>query len=130
MASLISAARKIEAIEEATKLIDSESPSRSFHINCAENEDPQNMPVNKIGRKGGKYSQKAQRRENFQENFKPAQGANKIMCCAGCGRSNCDRGSNCAAKNAFCNACGKNAHFSAVCFKMAKGISTNHIHNT
>ena len=71
-----------------------------------------------------KDQQKAQRREHFQDNFKPAQGANKIMCCAGCGRSNCDRGPNCAAKNAFCNACGKKGHFSAVCLKMVKGVST------
>ena len=124
LASLISTARKIEATEEATKLIDSESPSSSFHINCVEKEDPQHTPVNKIGKRGGKYSQKAHRRENFQDNFKPAQGANKIMCCAGCGKSNCDRGPNCAAKNAFCNACGKKGHFSAVCLKMVKGVST------
>ena len=125
LASLISTARKkIEATEEATKLIDSESPSSSFHINCVENEDPQHTPVNTIGKRGGKYSQKAHRRENFQDNFKPAQGANKIMCCAGCGKSNCDRGPNCAAKSAFCNACGKKGHFSAVCLKMVKGVST------
>ena len=58
-----------------------------------------------------KDQQKAQRKEHFQDNFKPAQGANKIMCCAGCGRRNCDRGPNCAAKNAFCNACGKRVIF-------------------
>ena len=104
------------------KLIDSESPSSSFHLNCVEIEDPQHTPVNKIGKRGGKYSQKAHRRENFQDNFKPAQGANKIMCCAGCGKSNCDRGPDCAAKNAFCNACGKRAIFLLSVLKWSKGF--------
>ena len=53
LASLISTARKVEATEEATKLIDSESPSSSFHVNCVENEDPQHAQVNKIGKRGG-----------------------------------------------------------------------------
>ena len=65
LALLISTARTIEATEEATKLIDSESPSSSFNVNCVENEGPQHAQVNKIGKRGGKYSQKAQRRENF-----------------------------------------------------------------
>ena len=124
LASLISTARKIEATEEATKVIDLDSSSNSLHLNYVQHENPHSTPLNKIGKKGGKYSQKAQRRENVQDNITSLHGTNKIMCCAGCGRNNCDRGPNCTAKNAFCNACGKKGHFSTVCLKMAKGIST------
>ena len=48
---LISAARKIEATNEATKLIDPATPSSSFPINYVENEEPPNTPVNKIGKR-------------------------------------------------------------------------------
>ena len=52
------------------------------------------------------------------------------MCCAGCGRTKCDRGQTCAAKNAFCNTCGKSGHFSTVCSKNSKSISTLGSHNS
>ena len=62
MASLISTAKKIEATEEAPKLIDSEYPSSSFQVNCVVNEDPQLTPVNKLVKEGANIPKKTKER--------------------------------------------------------------------
>ena len=58
MASLISTARKIEATEEATKAIDSDSPSNSPHLDYVQHENIHSIPLNKIGEKGANTPKK------------------------------------------------------------------------
>ena len=130
LTDLISHSRKVEATEEATKVMDSEAPTSPFQVNSICDEPAPPTPISKIGKKGGKYSQKAQRRDNLYESLKSSLTPKRILCCAGCGRTNCDRGQTCAVKNAFCNSCGKRGHFSTVCLKTSKSISTLGSHNS
>ena len=58
LASLISTARKIEATEEATKVIDLDSSSNSLHLNYVQHENPHSLPLNKIGKKGANTPKK------------------------------------------------------------------------
>ena len=122
--ALISHSRKLEATEEATKLIDGDAPTSSIAINSIENDISLYAEANKIGKQGGKYSQKFQRKQSQADPVRPTTGSNKILCCAGCGRNNCDRGSKCIARNAFCKACGRKGHFSTVCLSTKGEIST------
>ena len=124
LATLIAKARKIEATEIATKELEYEPPSSSFQLACADTESPETKVISKVGKRGGGNTLiKAKERKVFW-NKRPQLDTNKIMCCAGCRRTNCNRGQNCAAENAFCNNCGKRGHFAAVCMKQTKGIST------
>ena len=122
--TLISQARKLEVNEEATKLIDGDPPSSSFAISNVESEIFLPAETNKIGKQGGRCSQKFQRRQIQTDPTKPTTTSDKIICCAGCGRNYCDRSSKCIAKNAFCKACGIKGNFSTVCLSTRGEIST------
>lgn len=52
--TLISQARKLEANEEATKLIDSDPPASSFAISNVESNISLHAETNKIGEQGGR----------------------------------------------------------------------------
>ena len=116
---IISHARKLEATEEKTKLIDGDAPTSSIAINNIENDNSLYAEATKIGKQGGKHSQKFQRKQGQADPVRPTTGSN-ILCCAGFGRNNCNRGNKCIARNAFCKTCGRKGHFSTVCL-LTKG---------
>ena len=92
LTALIFHARKVEVTEEAAKFMDFESSISSFQLNSMNNDAIPPTSVNKIGKKAEVLpSQKAQRRENLYETQKFPQTTNRILSCAGCGQSNCDR---------------------------------------
>ena len=123
--TLISHARKLEATEEATKLIHGDALTSSITINNIDSDSSFYAEANKIGKQGGgEYSQKFQRKQSQADPVRPPTGFYKILCCAGCRRNNCDRSNKCIARNASCKACGRKGHFSTVCLSTKEEIST------
>ena len=81
--------------------------------------DCQDVSINKIGKKGGKYSLRKQRKI---KQFQQPETTSKRRC-VGCGDPKYDRGLTCRARCRICNICGRKKHFS-VCLTHHKDIST------
>lgn len=122
--ALITQARKIEATEEAVRKLDTEKESLTAGLNEIEIHDSesdsesQGVLINKIGKKGGKYSLRSKQQKNFQQ----PETISKRRC-LGCGNPKCDRGPTCRARGKFCNICGRRNHFSSVCLTHHKEVS-------
>ena len=102
--AVISHARKLEASEEATKLIDRDALASFIAISNIESDRLLHFILRQI-----KLVNKG---KVFQKMFKKAKSSrprNYNSSSVGCGRNNCDRGNKCIARNAFCKACGKKA---------------------
>ena len=104
--TLISQVRKLEATEEATKLIDGNPPASSFAISSVESDISLHAETAKLESKGD-GTPKNFKGDKFKLTQQNQTSSNKILCCTVCGRNNCDRSSKYIGKNAFCKACGR-----------------------
>ena len=122
--ALITQARKIEATDIAVKKINDPSTSGiappaadlnkiQIHESDSADSDPdsQEAYLNKIGKQGGKYSARHQRKKQFQRRPETTS----EWRCLGCGDPRCNRGPKCRARGKFCSLCGRKNHFSFVC---------------
>ena len=122
--ALITQARKIEATDMAVQKMNDPGingvtpPTADLNKlqlhesdSTESDSDSQEAYLNKIGKKGGKYSTRYQRKKQFQR--RPETTPERR--CLGCGDPKCDRGPKCRARGRYCNACGRKGHFSFVC---------------
>ena len=126
--ALITQARKIEATEEAVRKLDADKEATTLtaglnEIQVYDSEldlDSQEVSINKIGKKGEKYSVHNQRKiKQFQQ---PKTTSKRR--CLGCGDPKCDLGPTFQTQGRLCNICGRKNHFSMVCLTRHKDIST------
>ena len=125
--AFITQAHKIEATEEAVKKLDADKEAAALRADLNEIQvydsesdlDSQEVSINKIGIKGGKYSLRNQRKI---KQFQQPETTSKRRC-LGCGDPKCDRGPTCRTRGRFCNICGRKNHFSSVCLIHHKNIS-------
>ena len=115
----------LKKLSEHKKLI-----RKPLHLQLALNEiqvydsesdtDSQQVTMNKIAKKVGKYSLRSQWKN---KQFQQLETTSKRLC-LGCGNPKCDRRPTCRARGRFCNICGRKKHFSTACLTHHKDMFT------